>query len=217
MAKELVDRGVAVIAATGDVSSARAAKAATTRMPRLHPRRRSRQVRPGRRLPGRPGQPHGHRPHLECDRRQARGGAARGGSQRQDRVVHEPRRSKPTTEQKDAEEAARALGHQTVVVQARNKVDFDAAFETLIRERIQALFVATDPMLLSQREAVFAAQQKLPAIYFVREFALAGGLISYGGSIRWMYRQAGCTRVASSRVQVRPSCRCCSPRSSKSS
>jgi putative ABC transport system substrate-binding protein len=75
----------------------------------------------------------------------------------------------------------------------RNKRDFDAAFKVFVRERAGALFVATDPMLLSQRAPLvqFAAQQRVPAIYFVREFVADGGLISYGASIRDMYRQAG--------------------------
>jgi putative ABC transport system substrate-binding protein len=53
--------------------------------------------------------------------------------------------------------------------------------------------VATDPMLLSQRDLLveFAERRKIPAIYFVREFAIAGGLLSYGASIRNMYREAG--------------------------
>jgi ABC-type uncharacterized transport system substrate-binding protein len=53
--------------------------------------------------------------------------------------------------------------------------------------------VGTDPMLLSQRERIvaFAAQRRVPAIYFVREYPVIGGLISYGASIRFMYRQAG--------------------------
>jgi putative ABC transport system substrate-binding protein len=75
----------------------------------------------------------------------------------------------------------------------RNKSDFDAVFETFIRARAGALFVATDPMLLSQRDVLveFAARRRIPAIYFVREFVTAGGLLSYGASIRNMYREAG--------------------------
>jgi putative ABC transport system substrate-binding protein len=96
-------------------------------------------------------------------------------------------------EQRDAQEAARILGHQTLVLNVRNKSDFDAVFETFIRARAGALFVATDPMLLSQRDVLveFAARRRIPAIYFVREFVTAGGLLSYGASIRNMYREAG--------------------------
>jgi ABC-type uncharacterized transport system substrate-binding protein len=67
------------------------------------------------------------------------------------------------------------------------------AFEIFIREGADAMFVATDPMLLSQRDAIaaFAARQRIPAIHFERQYALATGLISYGTSISGMYRQAG--------------------------
>jgi putative ABC transport system substrate-binding protein len=96
-------------------------------------------------------------------------------------------------EQRDAQEAARVLGHQSLILKVRNKSEFGAAFETFIRAKAGALFVATDPMLLSQREQLveFAERRKIPAIYFVREFAIAGGLLSYGASIRNMYREAG--------------------------
>ena len=96
-------------------------------------------------------------------------------------------------EQRDSQEAARLLGHQTLILNVRNEGDFDTAFETFNRMRAGALFVATDPMLLSRRDQLveFAAHHRIPAIYFVREFVVAGGLISYGASIRNMYREAG--------------------------
>jgi ABC-type uncharacterized transport system substrate-binding protein len=55
------------------------------------------------------------------------------------------------------------------------------------------LITATDPILLDRREQIvsFAQRHKLPAMYFVRQFAAVGGLLSYGPSISWMYRQAG--------------------------
>jgi putative ABC transport system substrate-binding protein len=97
------------------------------------------------------------------------------------------------TEQRDAEEAARILGQQSLVLNARNKDDFKSAFEKFIREGADAIFVATDPMLLSQRDeiATFAAQQRVPALHFERQYPLGGGLISYGTSVSGMYRQAG--------------------------
>jgi len=97
------------------------------------------------------------------------------------------------TEQRDAEEAVRIFGQQSLVLNVRNKDDFNAAFETFVREGADAIFVATDPMLLSQREAIaaFAARQRVPAIHFERQYPLGGGLISYGTSISGMYRQAG--------------------------
>lgn len=51
----------------------------------------------------------------------------------------------------------------------------------------------TDPIVLDRREQIvsFAHRHKLPGVYFVRQFADVGGLLSYGPSISWMYRQAG--------------------------
>jgi len=80
-----------------------------------------------------------------------------------------------------------------VVLNVRNGGDFDKAFESFTSSRAGALYVATDPMLLSQRGQIvaFAARQKIPAIYWVREFVVARGLLSYGASIRNMYHEAG--------------------------
>jgi putative ABC transport system substrate-binding protein len=79
------------------------------------------------------------------------------------------------------------------VLNVTSEDDFPAAFDTFAREGADAMFVATDPMLLSQREAIaaFAVKQRVPVIHFERQFPLVGGLISYGTSISGMYRQAG--------------------------
>src|SRR5262249_51672520 len=97
------------------------------------------------------------------------------------------------SEQHDAQEAVRIFEQQDPLLNVRSKADFPAASETFIREQADALFVATDPMLLSERGAIadFAMQQRIPAIHFDRQYALGGGLISYGTSIAGMYRQAG--------------------------
>ena len=85
------------------------------------------------------------------------------------------------------------LGLETVTLNARNAREIDAAFEQLLRAKADAFITATDPILLDRREQIvsFAHRHKLPAVYFVRQFAAAGGLLSYGPSISWMYRQAG--------------------------
>jgi putative ABC transport system substrate-binding protein len=108
-------------------------------------------------------------------------------------LLMNPDNPSAATEQRDAEQAARILGQQTLVLNVRNKDDFQTAFETFVREGADAIFVATDPMLLSQRDAIaaFAARQRVPAIHFERQYPLGGGLISYGTSISGMYRQAG--------------------------
>ena len=96
-------------------------------------------------------------------------------------------------EQADAEAGAKKLGLETVTLNARNASEIDAAFGQLLSAKADAFITATDPILLDRREQIvsFAHGQKLPAVYFVRQFAAAGGLLSYGPSISWMYRQAG--------------------------
>ena len=76
---------------------------------------------------------------------------------------------------------------------AGNAREIDAAFERLLQAKADAFFIATDPILLDRRAQIvsFAERHALPAVYFVRQFAAAGGLLSYGPSISWMYRQAG--------------------------
>jgi len=194
LAAELVARQVAVIAATGDVVSARAAQAATATTPIVFTIGGD-PVRYG--LVKSYSRPEGNVTGISLI-------SSASGAKRVE-VLHEivpnatiallmnPDNPNAEAEQRDAQEAARLLGQPTLVVNVRNRPDFEAAFETIIRERAGALFVATDPMLLSQRDQLvnFAARQKIPAIYFVRTFAVAGGLISYGASITDMYRQAG--------------------------
>jgi ABC-type uncharacterized transport system substrate-binding protein len=89
--------------------------------------------------------------------------------------------------------AARSLGVQVVVTPASNERDFDAAFARLAEQRVAALIVNSDPFFYSQRGQLtaLAARHALPAIYEVREFPVAGGLMSYGTSLPDAYRQAG--------------------------
>jgi len=96
-------------------------------------------------------------------------------------------------EQTDAEAGAKKLGLETVTLNARNAPEIDAAFEQLLSVGAHGFITATDPILLDRREQIvsFAHRHKLPAVYFVRQFAAVGGLLSYGPSISWMYRQAG--------------------------
>ena len=96
-------------------------------------------------------------------------------------------------EQADAEAGARALGLETIAFNARNARELDLAFEEILRGKADSLFGGTDPFLLDRREQIvsFASREALPGVYFVRQFAAAGGLLSYGPSITWMYVQAG--------------------------
>jgi putative ABC transport system substrate-binding protein len=96
-------------------------------------------------------------------------------------------------EQTDAEAGAKKLGLETVTLNATNAREIDAAFEQLLSAKANALVTATDPILLDRREQIvsFAHRHRLPAVYFVRQFAAVGGLLRYGPSISWMYLQAG--------------------------
>src|SRR5262249_31083907 len=108
-------------------------------------------------------------------------------------LVMNPGNVNAADEQADCEAGARALGRQTVAAQVRGAAEFDAAFSRLVEQGAEAFMVATDPMLLSERErlAALAIRHAKPAISFVRELATAGLLMTYGASITYLYRQAG--------------------------
>jgi putative ABC transport system substrate-binding protein len=94
---------------------------------------------------------------------------------------------------RDVEPAARAMGLQIQVFKASNSREIDAIFAGFVRERPDALFVATAPFLTDRRVqlALLAAIHRIPAIYPWRDFVEAGGLISYGASLRDAYRLVG--------------------------
>jgi len=89
--------------------------------------------------------------------------------------------------------AARAKGVQIEVLKASTESEIDAAFATLVQGRPDALLVSADPFFNSRRDQIvaLASRHAVPAIYQWREFALAGGLVSYGSSLTDTYRQAG--------------------------
>jgi len=97
------------------------------------------------------------------------------------------------SQSKDMKEAARTLALQVHVVNANSEGDFNQAFATLIELKADALLISLDSFFLSRREQLvaLAARHKIPAIYFVRDFVLAGGLMSYGADIADGYHQAG--------------------------
>jgi putative ABC transport system substrate-binding protein len=94
---------------------------------------------------------------------------------------------------RDAREAARAKGVQLHILKAGTESEIDAAFASLVQLQARALVVGTDGFFGSRREQLvaLASRHSVPAIYDVREFGAAGGLISYGTSLTGMYRQAG--------------------------
>jgi putative ABC transport system substrate-binding protein len=96
-------------------------------------------------------------------------------------------------ETKVMRDAARSLGLQLHVLDASTEGEIDAAFEKLIELRAGGLVVSVDAFLNSQRAQIvaLAARHAVPAIYGVREFATAGGLMSYGTDLADAYRQVG--------------------------
>jgi putative ABC transport system substrate-binding protein len=92
-----------------------------------------------------------------------------------------------------AETAARALGIRLQVLNAVNEHDIDVAFTTLRDKRINAISVGSDPVFLglTHKLVALAARYGIPAIYNVREFPEAGGLMSYGSKQDDTYTQAG--------------------------
>jgi putative ABC transport system substrate-binding protein len=108
-------------------------------------------------------------------------------------VLVNPRNPNAETVSKNLQAAVRTLGLQIRVVNAATEGEFGAAFATLVQQRARALVVAADPFFNAQRQelVVLAAHHAIPAIYEWREFAAAGGLMSYGTVISDAYRQAG--------------------------
>ena len=94
---------------------------------------------------------------------------------------------------KDVQEAARALGQSLVVLHGGSDESIDASFAALTQQHVAALMVGADPFFDTRRDRLIAlaARHQVPAIYQFREYALAGGLMSYGASITDMYRQIG--------------------------
>jgi ABC-type uncharacterized transport system substrate-binding protein len=94
---------------------------------------------------------------------------------------------------RDVQEAARALGQSLVVLDGGTDERIETAFAALAPQHVAALLVGADPFFDTRRERLvaLASQHRMPAIYQFREYAVAGGLMSYGTSITDMYRLVG--------------------------
>jgi putative ABC transport system substrate-binding protein len=94
---------------------------------------------------------------------------------------------------RDVAAAARVMGLQIQVLNASTSGEIDAAFATFVRERPDAVFVGLDVFFISRRAQLvnLASRHALPATYHLREFAEAGGLMSYGTNIVDTFHQAG--------------------------
>src|SRR3954469_20784168 len=195
LAADLVSIGVVAIAATGDVASAQAAKEASSSVPVVFTIGAD-PVRFG--LVESLNHPGGHVTGIHLL-------SSLLGAKRVE-LLHQiapkitriallmnPGNRAASAEQADAEAGARVLGLETIAFNARNARELDLAFEEILRGKADSLFGATDPIILDQREQIvsFANRELLPAVYFVRQFAVVGGLLTYGPSITWMYEQAG--------------------------
>jgi putative ABC transport system substrate-binding protein len=94
---------------------------------------------------------------------------------------------------RDVEVAARTIGLQIQVLNASTSGEIDAAFANLVRERSDALFVGNDAFFNNRRVQLvhLASRHAVPTTYGGRDFAVAGGLISYGADITDAYREVG--------------------------
>ena len=89
--------------------------------------------------------------------------------------------------------AATSLGRQVVAFSASTESELDVAFAHIVQQRIGSLLGASDPFLFNRRDQIvsLAARHSIPAIYYLRDFAQAGGLMAYGNSLTDMYRLVG--------------------------
>ena len=195
LADELLQRHVSVLVATGGDASARAAKAATTTVPVVF-NMGSDPVKAG--LVQSFNRPGGN----------VTGSVILTGEMEQKRfdILREmvpdvtvfgamvnPKYPPSADQVHDLELAAPKLGRQLFVAKASDDTELDAAFAALLSQRVGALVVASDPYFDTRRRHIiaFAAQNRLPAIYQFREYAVEGGLVSYGPSITDAYQQVG--------------------------
>jgi putative tryptophan/tyrosine transport system substrate-binding protein len=112
-------------------------------------------------------------------------------------VLINPNYQEADAQARELQDAARAIGLRIHILYAKNEGELESAFAMFVQERIDALLLSADPFFDTKRDRIvaFAAQHRLPAIYQFREYALAGGLISYGISLpdgyRWVGNYAG--------------------------
>jgi len=195
LAAELAAMNVAAIAATGDIASARAAKAATSTIPIVFtigadPVRYGLVAslnRPGGNLTG----VNLFSSILSAKRIELLTQIAP--KVQRIALVMNPDNFTAMAEQQEALAGARALKRDAFVVNARKPDQIAGALAEALRLKADSYVTATDPLILDRRGEIVAFGQAhgLPGIGFVRQFANIGALLSYGPSITWMYHQAG--------------------------
>src|SRR5271168_94469 len=196
-ASDLVDRGVAVLVASGSVTAILAAKAATTTIPivfgfgadPVETGLVSSLDHPGGNITG--------VTSMTSDIGSKRLGLLRDLLPRATRVAVLVDPNDDTTVVKsmiaDVRGAAIAIGREIEVFYASDVGDIDTAFASLVEKRSEVLLVSPSSFFSSHRMEIvaLAAQHRVPALYFERDFAEAGGLMSYGANIPEQYRLLG--------------------------
>jgi len=195
LARELVGGSVAVIAATGTTAAVLAAKAATTSIPIVFTSGEDPVAagivpslsRPGGNITGVSFM------YSETGPKRVELLSEMVPRMRSVGLVGNPLNPRNNAAVTALTKAARALGHDIKVAEARSPREIDAAFTTLVQQRVDAVIVGSDALFIAEREhvAALAAQYALPAIYTLPEQVKAGGLMSYGASQSDAYRQAG--------------------------
>jgi putative ABC transport system substrate-binding protein len=195
LASELVGLRVSVILAGGGAPSALAAKAATATIPVVFvmgddPVKQGLVAsfnRPGGNLTGvsfLTGELGAKRLGLLCELVPNAGAVA---------LLLNPDDPGAELQRRDVQMAAKALGRRLLVLHARTEAEFEPNVALIARENVGALVVQNDPFFDSRRDQLLAlaARHGVPAIYHIREFPVAGGLMSYGANLAEAYRQIG--------------------------
>jgi putative ABC transport system substrate-binding protein len=108
-------------------------------------------------------------------------------------VLINPKYQEAEAQVRELRDAAGTIGQRIYIAYAGSDAELEPAFETLVRERADALLVGADPFFDTRRHRIIAlaAERRLPAVYQFREYAVGGGLMSYGVSLPDGYRQVG--------------------------
>jgi putative ABC transport system substrate-binding protein len=108
-------------------------------------------------------------------------------------VLIDPNYQEAQAQARELREASQSMDVEVHIANARNPEELEHAFASLVEEKAGALLVTADPFFDTKRDRIvaFAAEHRMPAIYQFREYAAAGGLMSYGISLVEGYRQVG--------------------------
>jgi len=108
-------------------------------------------------------------------------------------VMINPKHPNVDVQTKIASEAAASLGKTVRFVNASTDREIEAAYAALVNEKIGAVILTTDPIFNNQRQQIIAleAYHLLPTVYFLREFVVEGGLMSYGASLKDAFHRSG--------------------------